>query len=728
MAWFITDYFTHNLDLISQARKNFRPQNSNDDTAITEQSDYVWDPDWSHPTFINIPQSMSSQAISTISYHRDYVKVVPLTIDATPLYYNTFLPDSQKNSLNSTVIHNENLNGARNLTQQDIQTPSHFINEEIVQTTTTTQQSISPIHPNLTTPRNTNTSLAQVTLQSTVKPSVAPKYSHMDYQTYRPMTVPSKTRKSFTRNTFAEHNYNYARKQRTNQPPRKNNNHVCSHYWDNPMTTTNSVNFRTNSHPPQDHSENYPFFQQNKIKKQAPHHTDYLSSDDDYLQPDIFAPYTQEYRTQGSRRPHTYNRIFSPNPTDTRNQQPIHMPNPTNTQSFQPIQPQNPMNMHSYQPTQMQNEKPLPYYLQQHEITKNQLSNFSQMPNAAESLQMTMNPYLMGGSSITSNKPLMVFTRTDPEYSVEDYLNAVTANLILNIGPEPINTPLHQNWIHRRTALIQTTLDGAAQKWFSLLPIEIKSDWKRFTQEFSKMFDSERNKQHQRVLCNEIRRLPNETIKQLAVRIETLVQKAYSLITHDYKNTKMTEILLMTLTPQLRKIAIKKRASHPSSIREPDLDFGKLVDKLDQAEITMKLEETENLKLQYVNRIETNTTQINNIQESDTDLVEKITEVLNIYEKLPNFKGKPSFKKWCNYCRRYGHSISECRQKQQDNQNKPEKHKEPNKLFYQYMKKDQNLPNKNIYIVTTVQENHFRTTPITQGINHHITQVIEEDH
>ena len=110
----------------------------------------------------NIPQSIASQAISTISYTRDYVRVVPLTIDATPLNYNTFLPDTRNNSLNSTVIHNENLNGTRNLTQQDIQTPSHFINEEIVQTTTTTQQSISPIRPNLTTPRNTNTSLAQV--------------------------------------------------------------------------------------------------------------------------------------------------------------------------------------------------------------------------------------------------------------------------------------------------------------------------------------------------------------------------------------------------------------------------------------------------------------------------------------------------------------------------------------------------------------------------------------
>ena len=116
------------------------------------------------------------------------------------------------------------------------------------------------------------------------------------------------------------------------------------------------------------------------------------------------------------------------------------------------------------------------------------------MPNAAESLQMTMNPYIMGGSSKSSNKPLVVFTGIDPEYSVEDYLNAVKADLISNIGPEPVNTALHQNWIQRRTALVQTSLDGAAQKWFSVKPIEIKSDWKRFTQEFSKMFDSEKNK------------------------------------------------------------------------------------------------------------------------------------------------------------------------------------------------------------------------------------------
>ena len=56
------------------------------------------------------------------------------------------------------------------------------------------------------------------------------------------MTIPSKTRKPFTRNTFAEHNYNYAHQPKTNQPPRKttqNLNHVCSHQWNLPKTSKN---------------------------------------------------------------------------------------------------------------------------------------------------------------------------------------------------------------------------------------------------------------------------------------------------------------------------------------------------------------------------------------------------------------------------------------------------------------------------------------------------------
>ena len=81
-----------------------------------------------------------------------------------------------------------------------------------------------------------------------------------------------------------------------------------------------------------------------------------------------------------------------------------------------------------------------------------------------------MNLYLMAGSSITSDKPTMVFTGTDLEYSVVDYLNNVTANVILKIGPDTMNTPLHHNWILRRTALIQTKLDSAAENGYQFYP------------------------------------------------------------------------------------------------------------------------------------------------------------------------------------------------------------------------------------------------------------------
>ena len=72
--------------------------------------------------------------------NKDYVRVYPPTVDATPLNYNSFFPQrTENNSLNSTFINNDSLNGTRNLTEQDTQTPSHFVNEEIVETITTTE-------------------------------------------------------------------------------------------------------------------------------------------------------------------------------------------------------------------------------------------------------------------------------------------------------------------------------------------------------------------------------------------------------------------------------------------------------------------------------------------------------------------------------------------------------------------------------------------------------------
>ena len=173
---------------------------------------------------MNIPTDISSQAISTISIHKDYVRVYPLTIDATPLNYKSFFPErTGNNSLNSTFTNNDNLNGTRNLTKQDIQTPSHFVSEEIVEikTKTEAQRSISPIQPNFT-PKLKNPTLQQIIIQSTVKPSVAQKYSQIDYSTFRPVTKPSYKQQTSHRNDFAEHNYNYVIEPKTTKPFKTN--------------------------------------------------------------------------------------------------------------------------------------------------------------------------------------------------------------------------------------------------------------------------------------------------------------------------------------------------------------------------------------------------------------------------------------------------------------------------------------------------------------------------
>ena len=77
----------------------------------------------------------------------------------------------------------------------------------------------------------------------------------------------------------------------------------------------------------------------------------------------------------------------------------------------------------------------------------------------------------------------------------------------------------------------------------------------------------------------------------------------------------------------------------------------------------MKLEETEKLKLQYVNNIQTTTSQINHINDSDTDLSEKKHQNFkHLREKTQLLKANYHSKNGVIIGRRYGHSIAECRQ------------------------------------------------------------------
>ena len=49
-------------------------------------------------------------------------------------------------------------------------------------------------------------------------------------------------------------------------------------------------------------------------------------------------------------------------------------------------------------------------------------------------------------------------------------------------------------------------------------------------------------------------------------------------------------------------------------------------------------------KATIIENVQTTTSHLDKIHDFDNELAEKITEILNVYEKNPNFEGKPSFK------------------------------------------------------------------------------------
>ena len=54
-------------------------------------------------------------------------------------------------------------------------------------------------------------------------------------------------------------------------------------------------------------------------------------------------------------------------------------------------------------------------------------------------------PYLCG--SVPMQQYLRPFDGTDPIYTTEGFLNAITVNRVMTAGPEESHPPFHEAWI-----------------------------------------------------------------------------------------------------------------------------------------------------------------------------------------------------------------------------------------------------------------------------------------
>ena len=334
-------------------------------------------------------------------------------------------------------------------------------------------------------------------------------------------------------------------------------------------------------------------------------------------------------------------------------------------------------------------EPPLPFYKQLTSMSINEEPQIEQNTSS--------------GSVPTTIRP---FDGTDPAYTVEEYLNSIVAAMIFSSGIEPVNKPGHHQWKVKRAALILHTLQEPAQKWYSTLPSETKLDWETFCKEFSDMFDSEKSKQPAKIVLQQLQKHTHESLRSLALRIETLVKTTYSLYTEDYRISVMNQTFIRSLDNELKTAALKKHANHKQTPREPEMPFKTLIEKIDQMDLTRTI--TNNHKRLYeVNKSTSNINEdikqmsiaCNNINEQNQNDLEQfegtICNVLNginnTYDKK-NFKGRPKFALFCSYCSSHGHTKGRCfKRPRRENITRPKE-----KSFYSHMRNNQNLPNRRI--------------------------------
>ena len=210
----------------------------------------------------------------------------------------------------------------------------------------------------------------------------------------------------------------------------------------------------------------------------------------------------------------------------------------------------------------------------------------------------------------------------------------------------------------------------------------------------------------QKSYYNNYKKHTNESLRSLALRIETLVKTAYSLYTEDYRNSVMNQTFIRCLDNELKNAALKKHANHKQTPREPEMPFKTLVEKIDQIDLTRTI--TNNHKRLYeVNQSTTNINEdlkqmniacnnINELNQNDLEQFEgTICNVLNginnTYDKK-NFKGRPKFALFCSYCSSHGHTKGRCfKRPRRGSVTRPKE-----RSFYSHMRNNQNLPNRRI--------------------------------
>ena len=172
----------------------------------------------------------------------------------------------------------------------------------------------------------------------------------------------------------------------------------------------------------------------------------------------------------------------------------------------------------------------------------------------------------------------------------------------------------------------------------------------------------------------------NETVRHFALRVQQLVKKGWCNESAATINLKNNEIFTKGLPKKLKNFAHKRQVKHVSTLLEPSIPFHTLVRHVDSEDIANEKIRTNDLALE-INKVSIEDNDHNKESESDQIMVTQSGD--------PNNKSKPAYRKHCSYCHKSNHSISNCYQKQREDEYqkyKNQRSRTPQQSFVQYFR------------------------------------------
>ena len=288
-------------------------------------------------------------------------------------------------------------------------------------------------------------------------------------------------------------------------------------------------------------------------------------------------------------------------------------------------------------------------------------------------------------------EPMKPFDGLDHSYTPEEYLQQVEARLTFAIGEEPQNNPIkYKSWHNRRMAYIQCSLIGTALDCYTNLHISYKQEWNSFVQLFKKQFSSQKTAYYAQVEAMSLMKKDNETVRHFALRVQQLVKKGWCNENAATINLKNNEIFTKGLPKKLKDFAHKRQVKHVSTLLEPSIPFHTLVRHVDSEDIANEKIRTNDLALE-INKVSLK-------EDTNKKEFEYEDQIMVTQTGDPNNKSKPAYRKYCSYCHKNNHSISNCYQKQRDDEYQKyhnQRSRTPQQSFVQYFRSKPNNPQEN---------------------------------